>query len=79
MAYRFWRAAQEPDVQAVQIEHAISRLKNFYWKESNSVMGYSLNKVITSSYGVALLLDNHVNRPSWVAKCVEQAMLNAVL
>ncbi len=79
MAYRFWRAAQEPDVQAVQIEHAISRLKNFYWKESNSVMGYSLNKLITSSYGVALLLDNHVNRPSWVAKCVEQAMLNAGL
>lgn len=79
VAFRFWRAAQEPDVQAVQIEHAISRLKNFYWKDTYTAMGYSLNKLITSSYGVALLLDNHVNRPSWVAKCVEQAMLNASL
>ena len=79
VAFRFWRAAQEPDVQAVQIEHAISRLKNFYWKDTHTAMGYSLNKLITSSYGVALLLDNHVNRPSWVARCVEQAMLNAGL
>jgi len=78
-AFRFWRAAQEPDVQAVQIEHAISRLKNFYWKDSYTAMGFTLNKLITSSYGVALLLDNHVNRPSWVAKCVEQAMLNTGL
>jgi hypothetical protein len=78
-AFRFWRAAQEPDVQAVQVEHALSRLKNFYWKDTYTAMGFTLNKLITSSYGVALLLDNHVNRPSWVAKCVEQAMLNTGL
>jgi hypothetical protein len=78
-AYRFWRAAQEPDVQAVQIEHALSRLKNFYWKDSSAAMGFTLNKLITSSYGVALLLDNHVNRPSWVGRCVEQALINTGL
>ena len=79
VAFRFWKAAQHPDVQATQIEHAISRLKNFYWKDSYAAMGYPLNKLITSSYGVALLLDNHVNRPSWVGKCVEQAMISAGL
>ena len=78
-AFRFWRAAQHTDVQAVEIMHALSRLKNFYWKDNFRVLGFNLNEVITSSYGVALLLDNHVNRPSWVGKCVERAMSNSGL
>lgn len=73
-AFRFWRAAQNIDVQAVEVKHALSRLNNFYWKDSYQVLGHGLNEVITSSYGVALLLDNHVNRPSWVRECVELAM-----
>lgn len=72
--FRFWRALQEPDFQAVQIEHALDRLKNFYWKPSYAVFGNPLNTVITSAYGVALLLDNHVNRPAWIKPCVELAM-----
>lgn len=72
--FRFWRALQEPDFQAVQIAHALDRLKNFYWKPSYSVFGNPLNTVITSAYGVALLLDNHVNRPAWIKPCVELAM-----
>ncbi|MEO0339770.1 MAG: hypothetical protein AAF242_11200, partial [Bacteroidota bacterium] len=78
-AFRFWRAAQNVDVQSVEIKHALARLNNFYWKDSFKVLGYGLNRVITSSYGVALLLDNHVNRPSWVGNCVEMAMLNTGL
>lgn len=73
-AFRFWDAGQHADVQAVQLEHAISRLKNFYWKESYKVHGKLLSQVITSEYGVALLLDHHVNRPGYVRPCVEQAM-----
>ena len=73
-AFRFWRAGQEADVQAIQVEHAISRLKNFYWKPEYTIMGYGLNQLITSSFGVALLLDNHVNRPAWVSKCLEQGI-----
>ena len=72
--FRFWRALQEPDFQAVQVEHALDRLKNFYWKPSYAVFGNLLNTVITSAYGVALLLDNHVNRPAWIKPCVELAM-----
>jgi peptidoglycan hydrolase-like protein with peptidoglycan-binding domain len=73
-AFRFWRAAQNVDVQSIQVKHALDRLNNFYWKDSFRVNGYGLNEVITSSYGVALLLDNHVNRPAWVDNCVELAM-----
>ncbi|WP_421799899.1 hypothetical protein [Haliscomenobacter sp.] len=72
--FRFWRALQEPDFQAVQVEHALDRLKNFYWKPSYAVFGSLLSTVITSAYGVALLLDNHVNRPAWIKPCVELAM-----
>lgn len=72
--FRFWRALQEPDFQAVQVEHALDRLKNFYWKPSYAVFGNLLSTVITSAYGVALLLDNHVNRPAWIKPCVELAM-----
>lgn len=78
-AFRFWRAAQNVDVQSVQVKHALSRLNNFYWKDNFRVLGHKLNEVITSSYGVALLLDNHVNRPSWVSRCVERAMSNTGL
>lgn len=73
-AFRFWRAAQNADVQSIEVKHALDRLRNFYWKDNFRVLGYGLNEVITSSYGVALLLDNHVNRPSWVAACIELAM-----
>ena len=78
-AFRFWRAAQEADVQTIQVKHALSRLKNFYWHPAYAAYGYTLNEIITSSYGVALLLDNHVNRPAWVGKCVERAMSNTGL
>ncbi|MDX1940767.1 MAG: peptidoglycan-binding domain-containing protein, partial [Saprospiraceae bacterium] len=30
-AFRFWSAGQDDRVKAIQIEHALSRLKNFYW------------------------------------------------
>ena len=72
--YRFWLACQNPAVQAIQIEHAISRLKTFYYK-TRSINGlYAMSDIITSEYGVALILDNHVNRPGYVAKCITQAL-----
>ncbi len=73
-AFRFWLAGQDPNVQAVEIEHALSRLMTFYWKPSQGVNGIPLNQIITSEYGVALILDNHVNRPAFVAPSIQQAM-----
>lgn len=73
-AFRFWLSGQDNRVKAVQVEHALSRLKNFYWKPDIGVKRYTLAQIISSQYGVALLLDNHVNRPSYVRPCVEKAM-----
>lgn len=72
-AFRFWHAGQDPAVQATEIEHAISRLKTFYWKRSQGVNDVPLAEIITSQYGVALILDNHVNRPGYVRRCVNEA------
>lgn len=72
--YRFWLACQDPKLQAIQIEHALSRLKTFYWKARTINNLYAMSDVVTSEYGVALILDNHVNRPGYVDNCLELAM-----
>ena len=73
-AFRFWLSGQSGQMQAVEIDHALGRLKSFYWNPKMAINGFTLSEIITSEYGVALLLDNHVNRPSWVQPCVQQAM-----
>ncbi|MEM7373424.1 MAG: peptidoglycan-binding protein [Bacteroidota bacterium] len=73
-AIRFWKAGHDPLVQAVEIEHAANRLKTFYWKDKFKANGFLLSELVTSEYGVALLLDNHVNRPGFVKKCIAKAM-----
>jgi len=78
-AFRFWLAGQSGQMQAIMIEHALGRLRSFYWTPKEAINGFTLSEIITSEYGVALLLDNHVNRPSWVGDCVEQAMNNTGL
>ncbi len=75
-AFRFWNAGQDDRVKGIQIEHALSRLKNFYFKtdSGNTIYGFPLSKIITSEYGVGLILDNHVNRPGYVRSCIKEAM-----
>ncbi|MCB0595520.1 MAG: peptidoglycan-binding protein [Lewinellaceae bacterium] len=60
--FRFWHAGQDPRIQAVEIGHALSRLNNFYWKERPELNGHTLAELINSEYGVALLIDQNVNR-----------------
>ena len=76
-AFRFWKAGHNNTVKKIQAQHAIDRLHTFYWRKT--AHGFPLSKIITSEYGVALILDNHVNRPSYVAKCVAKAMSAAGL
>ena len=71
-AFHFWQAGQNDLVKKVQTQHAFDRLHTFYW--SQNINGFSLSQLITSEYGVALILDNHVNRPGYVKKCIAQAM-----
>ena len=73
-AYRFARAGADIEVQAAQILHAVNRINQFYFVRSSMLDGYALADLITSEYGVALLLDNHVNRPGYVRGCVAAAL-----
>ena len=62
-AYRFWRAGHDPTVRACQIAHALARIDLF--RGATAGAG-PVSAYVTSEYGVALLLDEHVNRPGHV-------------
>lgn len=76
-AFRFWKSGQDPAVQAVEVEHALARLGTFYRSSRHQVAGHDIADIITSEYGVALILDNHVNRPAYVRPCLEGAVQRA--
>ena len=73
-AFYFWLSGQDPVVQTIQIEHALSRISTFYRSNSYRVRGYFIADLVSSEYGVGLLLDNHVNRPAYIKPCLEKAM-----
>lgn len=62
-AYRFWRAGQDDTVRACQLNLAAGRVSGFL---SQHVAGHPVLDWLSSEYGVALLLDEHVNRPGHV-------------
>ena len=66
--YRFWRAGHDTDVRACEIEHAMARIDVFYRGARSVLGGKAVSDFITSELGVALLLDQHVNRPGHVPK-----------
>jgi len=68
-AYRFWRAGHDDTIRTCQIEQALSRIDAFYDSAITPPDGgtaCTVNRYITSEYGVSLLLDEHVNRPGHV-------------
>lgn len=73
-AFRFWLAGQDEAVQAVEVAHALARLDGFYRSDGNMAGGHYIADLVTSEYGVGLLLDNHVNRPAYVAPCLAEAL-----
>jgi hypothetical protein len=78
-SYYFWKSGQDPQVQVIQIQHALSRLSVFYRSDSYKPNGFYISDLVTSEYGVGLILDNHVNRPGYVKGCLEQAMKDSGL
>jgi hypothetical protein len=72
--FYFWKSGQDPLVKSIQIQHALSRLNSFYRTDKVKVNGHFISDLVTSEYGVGLLLDNHVNRPAYVKPCIEKAM-----
>jgi hypothetical protein len=73
-AFYFWFSGQDPVVQTIEIQHALSRINTFYRSNSYRVRGHFVADLITSEYGVGLVLDNHVNRPGYIKPCLEKAM-----
>lgn len=70
-AYRFWRAGHDDIVRRCQLALAVSRIRLFY---ARHIKHGALADFITSEYGVALLLDQHVNRPAHVVETLERAI-----
>lgn len=73
-AFYFWRAGQDPAVQAMEVKHALGRLAQFYDTDDYTAGGHRLSELVTSEYGVGLLLDNHVNRPAYVRQSLDKAL-----
>lgn len=78
-AYRFWKAGQDDIVMAMEIEHAASRVLTFYKSSAYKVNKYYISDLVKSEYGVALLLDNHVNRPGYLVDTLQKALKNSGL
>lgn len=62
-AYRFWRAGHHHDMRACQLSFAAGRLAKFL---DAKAAGVPVRRWFTSEQGVALVLDEHVNRPGHV-------------
>ncbi len=63
-AFRFWKAGLDPRVQLIQILQALDRINSFYHHSQYRPLNkFFIDDLITSEYGVCLLLDHHVNRP----------------
>jgi len=62
-----------------QVEHAAERIERFYHSGSYKVEGYFIDELVKSEYGVALLLDNHVNRPGYVKGCLRSTLKKVAL
>jgi peptidoglycan hydrolase-like protein with peptidoglycan-binding domain len=73
-AFYFWLAGQDPLVQSIEVQHALARINTFYRARRYRVKGYDIADLVTSEYGMGLLLDNHVNRPGYIKPCLEKAM-----
>jgi Bacterial SH3 domain len=70
-AYRFWRAGHHPVTRGCQLTLAASRIDRFL---SLPVAGQPLNAWLSSEQGIALILDEHVNRPGHVPGTLATAL-----
>jgi hypothetical protein len=77
-AYRCWLAGKNENFRIVQLEHALSRIDSFYQTDNRRVRDKYVGDYITSEYGVAQLLDQHVNRPAHVPLTLSLALESLV-
>jgi len=73
-AYRFWLAGHDDTVRQAQVDHAMGRVDIFYKSAKHKIGDRFIADYITSEFGVALLLDQHVNRPGNVPATISKAV-----
>lgn len=64
--YRFWKAGHDPILQRAEVDYALARVNIFYRNPAKKIMGRFVAEYVGSEVGVALLLDQHINRPAHV-------------
>lgn len=77
-AYRFWLSGQDDTVRLAEVEHAMDRVDLFFRCPECLVNTRFVGDYVSSEYGVALLLDQHVNRPGHVPGTLARAVSTLV-
>jgi hypothetical protein len=73
-AYRFWLSGQDDNVREIQTRHAMERIHLFYHNDHRKIGNFFVSDYVTSEYGLALMLDEHVNRPGHVPLIMSNAV-----
>lgn len=73
-AYRFWLSGHDDNVRQAQIEHAVNRVDLFYRSSKAKIRNRFVADYVSSEFGVALILDQHVNRPGHVPGTLSRAV-----
>src|SRR5262245_8837345 len=73
-AFRFFKAGQDDRMRQVEVEYAASRIDLFYRDATHRIRNLFIADFVSSEFGVALLLDEHVNRPGHVPDTLAAAV-----
>jgi len=73
-AYRFWLAGHDGTMRTVEVKQAMDRVSIFYRSSKHAINGHLIADYVKSEVGVALLLDQHVNRPGHVPRTLAAAV-----
>jgi len=74
MAFRFFSAGQDDRMRQVEVEYAASRVDLFYRDANHKIRNLFIADFVSSEFGVALILDEHVNRPGHVPATLANAV-----
>ena len=77
-AYRFFKAGHDDRMRKAEVEFAASRIDLFYRDASHKINNRFVADYVSSEFGVALILDQHVNRPGNVPQTLAAAVTQFV-
>jgi hypothetical protein len=66
MAFRFFSSGKDNRMRQAEVEYAASRIDLFYSDANHKISNLFIADFVSSEFGVALILDEHVNRPGHV-------------